>query len=188
MTKKKENKLKCLCCDATVYQSDLRRTLGREVWIWGVTRKLEFADLVHGQYQFACDSCLESGRAIIGTPQRQLYCDFDPYLAFFDLNKTCENCAKDYVFTKEEQQSWYEKLRFWVQSKPKYCADCRRKKRQRKRMNKELSDILSKKENLGIEDMERLSEIYKEINRPDKSQYYQNLIEKYKRKTATNTA
>ena len=186
MPNKRVKKLKCLCCNATVYQSDFTKTIGREIWVWGVIRKLEFADLVHGQYQFACDSCLESGRAICGTPQKQLYCDFDPYLAFFDINKTCENCAKEYVFTKEEQQSWYEKLRFWVQSKPKYCTDCRKIKRQTKKMNKELSDILSKKESLGIEEMERLSEIYKEINRPDRSKYYLNLIRKNKRKMTTN--
>ena len=136
---------------------------------------------------WACDNCLGSGRAISGTPKKQLYCDFDPYLAYFDLNKTCENCSKEFVFSKEEQQFWYEKLGFWVQSKPKHCADCRKVKRQKNKLNKELTDILSKKESLAIEDMEKLIELYKEINRPDKSQYYKNIIEKNKRKTDTNT-
>jgi hypothetical protein len=165
----------------------LRRTLGREIWIWGITHKLEVDDLAQRTYQWACDACLDSGRATEGDPQKQLYCDFDPWLAYFDSEKTCENCGSDYIFTRQEQLLWYEKFRFWVQSKPKYCAACRKIKRQKKRMNKELSEVLAKKENLRTEDMERLSVIYAQINRPDRSQYYLNLIRKRNAAMAAGT-
>jgi len=69
-----------------------------------------------------------------------------------------------------------------VQSKPRHCEKCRQQLRDEKKLNHELTALLKDKEKLTIEDMERLSEIYEEINKPDKSRYYKNLIEKLKRK------
>lgn len=65
-------------------------------------------------------------------PDQQQYVDHPPFFAYFDLEKKCETCGQDYVFSGKEQQYWYETLKFWVQSKPIACADCRRKKREEK--------------------------------------------------------
>ena len=125
---------------------------------------------------------MDSGKALTGNPETQLYCDFDPYLAYVDQDKVCEKCQEDYVFRKEEQKYWYETLGFWVQSKPKHCSKCRQEVREEKNLNNELSILLKDKEKLTIQEMERLSEIYEEINKPDKSRYYNNLIKKEKRR------
>lgn len=172
----------CPGCKADVNESNLKKTLGRKVWLWGTVSILKKEDLIHGSFQWACDACLDSGKALIGNPEAQLYCDFDPYLAYIDIDKTCEKCHEMYVFKKEEQKYWYETLRFWIQSKPKHCPKCRQEVREEKQLNKELSILLKEKERLTIQDMERLSEIYEEINKPDKSKYYKNLVEKAKRK------
>ena len=74
--------------------------------------KLERDVLRDGTFQWACDDCIHSGIAINGDPGAQLYCDFDPYLAYFDILKGCEKCHEDYVFRKEEQKFWYETLKF----------------------------------------------------------------------------
>ena len=180
--KVKKERLTCPSCKGYIYDSNLTRTLDRKVWLWGTIRILEREDLKHGRFQWACDDCLSSEKALIGNPEAQLYCDFDPYLAYVDQDKVCEKCRDDYVFRKEEQKYWYETLRFWVQSKPKHCPKCRLDVSEEKKLNNELSTLLKAKEKLTIQDMERLSEIYEEINKPDKSKYYKNLIEKEKRR------
>lgn len=174
--------LTCPGCKKDVPDTRLHRTLGRKVWFWGTIKTLDREDLVQKRVHWACDTCLHSGKALIGHPEAQLYCDFEPYLAYVSYEKECETCHQAFVFSKEEQQHWYETLRFWVQSKPKQCPSCRREVREEKKLNTELSTLLMEKEKLTIQDMERLSEIYEEIQKPDKSKYYQSLVAKAKKK------
>jgi len=177
---KKEN-LICSCCKERVYDSNLTKTLGRRVWLWGTMTTLQRNILKNGRFQWACDNCLNAKKALIAQPEAQLYCDFDPYLAYFDIDKTCETCNTPYVFTKEEQKHWYESLKFWVQSKPKNCLKCRGEIRESRKLNNELSELLKDKEKLTVRDMVRLSEIYDEIKKPDKSKYYDRLARKANR-------
>jgi hypothetical protein len=90
--------------------------------------------------QWACRHCLDSGRAILADPAKQLYCDWPPYLAYFDTTHECADCHDDFVFSKEEQRFWYEELGFWVQSRPKQCSNCRRKRRMHSRANAQLQN------------------------------------------------
>jgi hypothetical protein len=184
MKKKKSDKthLVCQCCKAEAYTSNLRKTIGRKVWLWGVTKELDEDDLKNGKYQWACDTCIDKGKALIAHPSVQQYCDFDPYLAYYDLKKLCGKCGKYYTFIKEEQRYWYEGLKFWVQSKPKECAECRKEIRHGKQLNNELSELLKEKEKLTVKDMERLCQIYDEIKKPEKSKYYKSFINKMRSK------
>ncbi len=183
--KVKKEQLTCSCCKGEIYDSNLSRTLGRKVWLWGTMKILERVDLKKGRFQWACDECLNSGKALIGKPESQLYCDFDPYLVYIDMEKVCEKCDQDYLFRKEEQKYWYETLQFWVQSKPKHCSKCRHEIREERELNNELAALLKEKEKLTVQDMERLSKIYDDIKKPDKSKYYKNLVEKSKHKIAS---
>ncbi len=81
---------------------------------------------------WACDDCLEQGRAILANPGLQKFVDCVPYYAYFDLQLECGTCGKRFQFSAKEQQFWYESLKFWVQSWPKDCVECRREKRKRK--------------------------------------------------------
>ena len=76
--------------------------------------------------QWACPICLKRSVAIRGKPWLQTWCDYPPYFAFFDVKLDCEDCKNQFVFSASEQQFWYEKLLFWVQSRPKQCKNCRK--------------------------------------------------------------
>lgn len=142
----KKEKLTCPVCRGDIYDSNLKKTLGRKVELWGNVTILDRSDLKHGRYQWACDDCLISGSALIGNPEAQLYLDSPPYLAYFDLRNVCEKCNEEYIFRKEEQKYWYEYLKFWVQSQPKHCSKCRREVREQKKLNNELSTLLKERD------------------------------------------
>ena len=178
--KSKKEKLICPVCKGDIYDSNLKKTIGRKVELWGKVSILERSDLKHGRYQWACDDCLTSGKALIATPERQLYLDSPPYLAYFDLRKVCKKCNEEYTFKEEEQIYWYEDLRFWVQSTPKHCNRCRREVRERKNLLNELSALLKERDKLNRKDLQRLSEIYSALNHPDKAKYYENQANKLK--------
>ncbi|WP_165422817.1 zinc-ribbon domain containing protein [Ktedonosporobacter rubrisoli] len=86
-----------------------------------------------GRLQWACEECLKAGRAIEGQPWNQTFCDYEPYLAYFDRTVTCQDCLNPFVFQAREQLYWYERLKFYVQSFPKHCLSCRRKRRAKRR-------------------------------------------------------
>jgi hypothetical protein len=133
----KKEKLICPVCKGEIYDSNLKKTIGRKVELWGKVMVLDRSDLQQGGYQWACDDCLTSGAASIANPEAQLYLDSPPYLAYFDVSKVCEKCNEEYIFKKEEQAYWYEYLKFWVQSTPKHCSKCRREVREQKNLNNE---------------------------------------------------
>jgi hypothetical protein len=81
---------------------------------------------------WACDNCIRTGKALLADPREQQFCDCYPYLAYFDEQRQCEECGASYVFDKGEQKHWYEILKFWVQSRPKCCKDCYKKKHPQK--------------------------------------------------------
>lgn len=93
--------------------------------------------------QWACTDCFSTGRALRATPARQAYCDYPPYLAFYDVtNSRCTDCGQTFTFTAGEQHLWYEELSFWVQSKPNQCAPCRRERRRKKAIMIELGELI----------------------------------------------
>ena len=87
------------------------------------------------EFQWACDGCLRSGKAIIAHPEKQTFCSRPPFLAYFDSEKICNTCKQVFLFWAKEQVFWYETLKFWVQSKAKNCPTCRKKARERKNQN-----------------------------------------------------
>jgi hypothetical protein len=99
-----------------------------------LAREKDFAhkDKIH----WACDKCLEKGKAILADPTQQTFVDFVPYYAYFDRKFQCRKCGKLFTFSANEQRYWFETLKFWVQSYPKDCIDCRRRKREAKKQSK----------------------------------------------------
>jgi uncharacterized protein YbaR (Trm112 family) len=90
-----------------------------------------------GKLQWACSPCLQAGWALEGRPAEQMFCDWEPYFAFIDAELWCKDCRRKFVFTAAEQRFWYETLKFWVQSRPKQCVECRRARRIRRREARE---------------------------------------------------
>lgn len=70
-------------------------------------------------------------------------CDWPPCLAYFDTTRNCVECGCSFVFSKDEQQFWYEELGFRVQSRAIRCLECRARKRRKIRAERELDDALS---------------------------------------------
>jgi hypothetical protein len=97
---------------------------GKPGWILSEAKK--------GTLQWACNYCLKKRQALVADITQQKYCDYTPYLAYFDIEMKCENCKQEFIFSAKEQQFWYENLHFWVQSRPKQCLACRQKRRERK--------------------------------------------------------
>jgi hypothetical protein len=105
--------------------------LARKKSIWWAPGEDEILENL-SKFQWACDSCLQSKRAIPANPAKQLFCDYPPYLSYFDKERTCETCGESFVFSASEQKFWYENLGFWVQSEAINCKSCRKKARENK--------------------------------------------------------
>lgn len=140
----------------------------------------------HSYYQWACDDCIKNGKAIPGDPKKQFYTftyPWDvakPYLAYFDKTYSCCDCKTEFVFSKEEQQFWYEGLSFIVYSEPKRCTACRKKHRDEKNLHKELSDLLRHGKPTSREQMLRISEIYGRMGKEEKMKKYRTEAKKLK--------
>ena len=90
---------------------------------------LSYARPDFGTLAWACDACIDAGRALPSDPTKQSYCDYWPYYAYRDTKIKCEDCGTEFVFEATEQKHWYEGLRFLVQSRPKRCKACYAKRR-----------------------------------------------------------
>lgn len=110
-------------------------------------------------WRWACNECIETGRAIAAQPWLQTFCDHKPYLAYFDQTYFCKDCRTEFVFSGKEQQYWYEELKFWVQSFPLRCLPCRRKRRERNMATQTLQKQLEELPVLPLQEPQQLLEI-----------------------------
>jgi hypothetical protein len=51
---------------------------------------------------------------------------------YIDATFKCRDCDEDFLFSAQEQRFWYEQRRFYVDSQPVRCPECRKKERARK--------------------------------------------------------
>ena len=49
-----------------------------------------------------------------------------PRYWYVDASIPCEDCGEHFLFSKEEQQHWYETLEFWIDSFPDRCKSCQK--------------------------------------------------------------
>lgn len=147
-------------------------------WNGGVDQLFE-----QSHFEWACDNCVEAGKAIEAQIEKQTYCDYPPYLMYFDKIMECQQCASSFTFSKEEQKYWYEELEFWVQSTPKHCEHCRKEIRKKKGINTELSQLLKNgDENLNSKVLYRIAELYQEMGKDGKMKMYLSKAAKQMRK------
>lgn len=190
MAKSKNRLPKCSVCRKGISRSQMQRTLGLlpfdGVFIAQPGDSIEdrlYRTLVSNPLgvRWACDACLQSGRALLGHPDRQRYAfnpvDVNaPYLAYADRHYNCDRCREDFTFTKEEQQYWYESLGFVVMSYPKQCAPCRKILREGRSLNTELSHLLADGEPKEETTIRRVIEIYTLMEKPDRVVYFTSLL------------
>ena len=56
---------------------------------------------------------------------------------YIDARFRCAKCGEDFLWSAREQQTWFETYRFWVDSLPTLCRDCRAKRRDAVELRKE---------------------------------------------------
>lgn len=188
----------CPCCRQTVDENKLKRTApllpfdGFPMPVHARASTAEAFLQVAGSYpslfqQWACDDCIDSGKAILAKPKKQYYTfqsPWDtaiPYLAYFDQQRKCEACKQWYTFSKEEQQHWYEDLQFVVYSKPKQCLDCRKVKRKGRDVNTELSALLRDGRPEDPDQLARIAELYGQMGKEEKQKAYARAAEKLRK-------
>ena len=146
----------------------------------------ETVSRVPSLYRWACDHCLKAGRALLGNPAKQFYTfrfpwdAASPYLAYIDQKRKCQKCATHFVFSKEEQQHWYETLRFVVYARPVNCAPCRKTLREARGLHKELSDLLRDGRPEDGPTLERIADIYEVMGKVEKMKAYRTYARKSK--------
>jgi len=50
-----------------------------------------------------------------------------PVTHYFDLERTCRDCRRPFIFFADEQKHWYEELGFGLESDCVRCVECRKK-------------------------------------------------------------
>lgn len=129
-------------------------------------------------FEWACDDCLSSGKAVTAIPDKQVTSGF-PNLAYSDSEYQCSTCEQPFLFKKEEKQLWYEQLQFSIHSIPDNCTDCRAVIRKKKVENKQLSALLKRPETeLTIKELEQIISIYTAWEKPDRVAYFKAVLKK----------
>jgi len=64
--------------------------------------------------------------AIVADPSKQTRATV-PVTHYFDLERGCRDCKRQFIFFAEEQRYWYEELGFGLESDCVRCAECRKK-------------------------------------------------------------
>lgn len=120
---------------------------------------------------WACDRCLKKERALMADPNRQDTGAFStPFFAYFDREKTCTDCKQHFIFSKGEQQFWYEDLGFIIFSEAKRCLPCRIKNKNPVRQ--EISDLVPKLDIKNLDQVQRLVSLYLQTDNIEKAKYY----------------
>ena len=170
-SKRKKQNLVCPCCKTTrgeqarQYLLDIEQKCDRhQLKVWGESQGWSIRAAMVKSLQWACPTCLKRSIALQGKPWLQTWCDYNPYFAFFDVELNCKDCHSKFIFSASEQQFWYKKLKFWVQSRPRQCSKCRKVKRRIKQANAELQQLLPNYDFTNSIDLAKLAKLYFELN------------------------
>lgn len=171
----------CPCCGKERGEAQLRKILGRKYVAWNGTSVIEIGWLSSWLRNWACDVCVKEGKASMGNPDAQRYCDYTPYFMYVDRPATCRSCGKGFIFSRSEQKYWYETLRFWVQSHPVRCAPCRRAVRRGRIDARNLSELLGAPKPFSSAHWLLVAEAYRERGDEEKAAHAEKQAAKRKK-------
>jgi len=165
--------LKCPCCNATRRYGNLDQLRKGNAQHQSTRLLSPVAAAKNGFLHWACDNCIKKKKAIIGRPDQQNVIGTTlPFFAYYDQHLTCSTCKTAFTFTKEEQQYWYEDLKFITWSTPIDCKACRKAKRLPKKQNTKLSDLIKKLEPDNLNQIEDLIHLCLEMHKVEKAKYF----------------
>lgn len=172
--------LECPCCHNLVDKNSLTKTITIAPFNQqSITVDAALVDAFifslknYSLYQWACDKCFKSEKAILANPQKQNYSAWGyPNLAYFDKNRTCRSCQSKFTFSKKEQQYWYEELQFFIEAKAVHCLPCRKQIQAEKLLNSQLSELLRNGDPKNVKDLANIALLYKEMGKTEKWKEY----------------
>lgn len=175
VNKRKKAYPKCPSCKIPRHPTEMKEALTEN-------EKIDASsDFMDGSFDWACDLCLSSKKAIKANPGLQNYC-WSPHYAYFNSHLICRNCDTPFIFSIKEKQFWFEEIKFWIDSAPVNCLNCRKEIRLLKKENKTLSDILSKKEDaISVDELKKVIQIYAKWQKEERAKYYQSVLKKRKK-------
>lgn len=103
---------------------------------------------------------------------------------YVDARFRCDACAAEFTWSAEEQRAWFETYRFYVDSRPTRCRDCRVQRRNALQLRQEYDALVSAARAHGTrEQKQRVVEIVDELERawsgvPDKMRETRDLFRK----------
>ena len=87
-------------------------------------------------------------------------CSVCPRHWYIDARFRCPDCGADFLWSAQEQKAWFETYRFWVDSRPRHCRDCRAKHRNILHLRQEYDALVSSARSGGTPDQkQRIIEI-----------------------------
>jgi hypothetical protein len=126
----------------------------------------------HARWFWACDACIQSGRAVVANIAKQLLGVGTPFAAYVDRPFRCEDCGSESVFSAREQRHWFEELGFLIWVYPKQCLPCRRARHDRARLNQSLAEALHGLDPKDPTQLEAVARLYDEMGLAKKATEY----------------
>jgi hypothetical protein len=74
---------------------------------------------------------------------------------YIDARFRCGACGAQYVWSAEEQKVWFETYRFYVDSRPTLCRDCRAKRRDAVQLRQEYDALVASARSGGTDEQKR---------------------------------
>ena len=62
---------------------------------------------------------------------------------YVDAVFVCNACKREFSWSAMEQRTWFEEYRFYVDSRPTRCQECRRQRRQKDHLQKEYNKLVA---------------------------------------------
>lgn len=62
---------------------------------------------------------------------------------YIDARFRCGVCNAEFLWSANEQKAWFETYRFWVDSRPTLCRDCRAKRRDAIQLRKDYDALVA---------------------------------------------
>ena len=185
MKKSKKKYAVCPCCTTEKYRTEMQKCLSvlikherQEYKNFNELGIDSYYSFIDADFEWACDNCLESKKAILANPGLQ-ETPWTPHLAYSDTKLICKTCQQDFLFKKEEKKLWYEAYKLPTYAQPSNCPECRKNIRKQKSENKTLSEILKKPLNkVSNSELEKIIEIYTSWDKLEKAKYYQSILRK----------
>jgi hypothetical protein len=62
---------------------------------------------------------------------------------YIDARFRCSDCGAEFLWSAREQQTWFETYRFWVDSRPGHCRECRARHRDALQLRQEYDSLVT---------------------------------------------